>query len=58
MAWRKGTSFPSAFYGAFLSTAAFHGYSGNRWMIGLIGESISAICSAICAAICSAMHRF
>jgi hypothetical protein len=56
MAWRKSmtwnTSFPSAFYGAFLSTAAFD--RRHRLIDALIDESITAIC----AAICTAMHRF
>jgi hypothetical protein len=56
MAWRKSmtwnTSFPSAFYGAFLSAAAFD--RRHRLIDALIDESITAIC----AAICTAMHRF
>jgi hypothetical protein len=42
MTWN--TSFPSAFYGAFLSTAAFD--RRHRLIDGLIGKSITA------------MHRF
>jgi hypothetical protein len=51
VAWN--TRFPSAFYGAFLSTAAFHG-CGTLKIDGLIGESITAICFAICTTV----HRF